>query len=61
MAKSEGKVLNDPQIGEVKLAKSDRSRSISIRVHPVRGVRVSVPRLVPYAAAIAFFKMKVLL
>ena len=58
MAKSEGKVLNDPQIGEVKLAKSDRSRSISIRVHPVRGVRVSVPRLVPYAAAIAFFKMK---
>lgn len=58
MAKSEGKVLNDPQIGEVKLAKSDRSRSISIRVHPVRGVRVSVPRLVPYAAAIAFFKLK---
>jgi predicted metal-dependent hydrolase len=58
MAKSEGKVLNDPQIGEVKLIKSDRSRNISIRVHPVRGVRVSVPRLVPYAAAIAFFKMK---
>ena len=58
MAKSEGKVLNDPQVGEVKLIKSDRSRNISIRVHPVRGVRVSVPRLVPYAAAIAFFKMK---
>lgn len=58
MAKSEGKVLNDSQIGEVKLVKSDRSRSISIRVHPVKGVRVSVPRLVPYAAAVAFFKMK---
>lgn len=58
MAKSEGKVLNDPQIGEVKLVKSDRSRSISIRVHPVKGVRVSVPRLVPYAAAVAFFRMK---
>ena len=58
MAKSEGKILNDPQIGEVKFAKSDRSRSISIRVHPVRGVRVSVPLLVPYAAAIAFFKLK---
>ena len=58
MAKSGGKVLNDPQIGEVQIVKSDRSRSISIRVHPVRGVRVSVPRLVPYAAAIAFFKMK---
>lgn len=58
MARSEGKVLKDPQIGEVLLVKSARSRSISIRVHPVRGVRVSVPRLVPYAAAIAFFKLK---
>ena len=58
MAKSEGKILTDPQIGEVQIVKSARSRSISIRVHPVRGVRVSVPRLVPYAAAIAFFKMK---
>ncbi len=58
MAKSEGKVLVDPEIGEVLIVKSARSRSVSIRVHPVRGVRVSVPRLVPYAAAIAFFKMK---
>lgn len=58
MVKSEGKILTDPQIGEVQIVKSARSRSISIRVHPVRGVRVSVPRLVPYAAAIAFFKMK---
>ena len=58
MAKSEGKILKDPQIGEVLLVKSARSRSISIRVHPVMGVRVSVPRLVPYAAAITFFKMK---
>ena len=38
--------------------KSDRSRSISIRVHPVKGVRVSVPRIVPFAAAVAFYKMK---
>lgn len=58
MAKSEGKVLKDPQVGDVLIVKSARSRSISIRVHPVKGVRVSVPRLVPYAAAIAFFKMK---
>jgi predicted metal-dependent hydrolase len=58
MARSEGKILKDPQIGDVLIVKSARSRSISIRVHPVRGVRVSVPRLVPYAAAIAFFKMK---
>jgi predicted metal-dependent hydrolase len=58
MAKSEGKILTDPEIGEVHIVKSVRGRRISIRVHPVRGVRVSVPRLVPYAAAIAFFKMK---
>ena len=58
MAKSVGIVLVDPEIGEVLIVKSARSRSVSIRVHPVRGVRVSVPRLVPYAAAIAFFKMK---
>lgn len=58
MVKSSGKIIVDPEIGEVLLVKSARSRSVSIRVHPVRGVRVSVPRLVPYAAAIAFFKMK---
>lgn len=58
MAKTQGKIIIDPEIGEVLIDKSDRSRSISIRVHPVRGVRVSVPKLVPYAAAIAFFKMK---
>ena len=58
MAKSSGKIIVDPEIGEVLIVKSARSRSVSIRVHPVRGVRVSVPRLVPYAAAGAFFKMK---
>ena len=58
MVKSSGKIIVDPEIGEVLIVKSARSRSISIRVHPVRGVRVSVPRLVPYAAAVAFFKMK---
>ena len=58
MAKSTEKILTDPQAGEVLLVKSARSRSISIRVHPVKGVRVSVPRLVPFAAALAFYKMK---
>ena len=58
MAKSEGKVLRDPQVGEVLLVKSARSRGVSIRVHPVKGVRVSVPRIVPFAAAVAFYKMK---
>ena len=58
MAKQSEKILSDPQVGEVLLVKSARSRSISIRVHPVKGVRVSVPRLVPFAAALAFYKMK---
>ena len=58
MAQLSEKIYSDPEIGEVLLTKSSRSRRISIRVHPVRGVRVSVPRLVPYMAAIAFFKMK---
>ena len=58
MAKSTEKILTDPQAGEVLLVKSARSRSISIRVHPVKGVRVSVPRIVPFAAAMAFYKMK---
>lgn len=48
----------DPEIGEVTFRKSARSRRVAIRVHPVRGVIVSVPTFVPYAAAMAFFKMK---
>ena len=58
MAKSSGKVLIDPQIGEVLFRKSLRSRSISIRVHPVKGVSVSVPYIVPYAAARLFFEAR---
>ena len=48
----------DPEIGEVRFRKSARSRRVASRVHPVRGVTVSVPTFVPYAAAMAFFKMK---
>lgn len=31
---------------------------MSIRVHPLKGISVSIPYLVPYAAALAFFKLK---
>lgn len=55
MAKSEGKIYKDPLIGNVMFRKSIRSRSISIRVHSVKGVSVTVPYIVPYAAALAFF------
>ena len=58
MAKREGKTYFDPEIGEVVFRKSIRSRSISIRVHPVKGVSVSVPYIVPYAAARLFFEAR---
>ena len=50
--------MMDPEIGEVTFRKSVRGRRVSIRVHPVRGVTVSVPAFVPYAAAMAFFNLK---
>ena len=58
MAKSSGKILIDPEIGEVVFRKSLSSRSISIRVHPLKGVSVSVPYIVPYAVAIHFFEAR---
>lgn len=58
MAKAAGRIINDPQIGQVLLKKSTKARRISIRVHPVKGVTVSVPYIVPYMAAEAFFKLK---
>lgn len=58
MAAKAEKILTDPEIGDVVFRKSTRCRRVSIRVHPVRGVTVSVPYMVPYAAAVAFFKLK---
>ena len=58
MAKNTVKILSDPQIGDVLFNRSVRSRSISIRVHPTKGVTVSFPYIVPYAAARAFYQMR---
>lgn len=55
MASKTEKIYRDPQIGDVVFRKSTRSRSIGIRVHPVKGVSVSVPYIVPYSVAQAFF------
>ena len=49
-----GKVHIDPDLGEVFLRKSVRARRVSIRVHPTRGVTVTVPFYVPYATGLAF-------
>ena len=55
MANTAGKIYMDPQIGEVTFRKSARSRAMSIRVHPVKGVTVTMPAAVPYLVARAFF------
>lgn len=52
------KVHIDPVLGEVRLRKSARSRRISIRVHPVRGILVTVPFYTPYAMGVAFLESR---
>lgn len=52
------KIYEDPQLGKVLFNKRKGLRRMSIRVHPVKGVTVSVPYIVPHAAALAFFKLK---
>ena len=58
MAKTSEKIINDPQVGPVTLRKSVRCRGLSIRVHPLKGVSVTLPYFMPYAAAQAFFLLK---
>jgi len=52
------KIYMDPVIGEVTFRKSARSSRMSIRVHPVKGVSVTVPYVIPYAAAHIFFQAR---
>lgn len=52
------KIYQDPEIGTVTFRKSTRSSRVSIRVHPSKGVTVSVPMIMPYIAGEAFFKIK---
>ncbi len=58
MAKTGEKIFMDPEIGAVTFRKSARARRMSIRVHPLKGVTVSIPYMVPYAAAQLFFRAK---
>ncbi len=58
MAKKGEKIFIDPEIGEVTFRKSVRCSRMSIRVHPLKGVTVSIPYMVPYAAAQLFFSAK---
>ena len=52
------KVHIDPVLGEVTLQKSTRARRISIRVHPSRGILVTVPFYAPYAMGVAFLESR---
>lgn len=53
-----GKVHIDPELGAVTLRRSLRARRISIRVHPGRGIVVTVPFGVPYAMGVAFLESR---
>ena len=48
----------DPVLGEVRLRKSRRARRVSIRVHPARGIVVTVPFFVPYAVGVSFLESR---
>ena len=52
------KIYRDDDIGDIVLRRNARSRRVSVRVHPVRGVTVTVPYLVPYSAGIRFLLSK---
>ena len=49
------RTFNDPEIGPVRLVKSARARRISVRVHPLKGVTVTVPLPCSFAAGLRVF------
>lgn len=51
-------IYADPILGNVIFRKKKGLKRLSIRVHPVEGVSVNIPWLVPQAAAMAFFRLK---
>jgi predicted metal-dependent hydrolase len=52
------KIYTDSTIGTITFRKRKGIKRMAIRVHPLKGVSVSVPYLVPFSAAVAFFKLK---
>lgn len=49
------RTYNDPEIGPVRLVKSARARRIGVRVHPLKGVTVTVPLPCSFAAGLRVF------
>lgn len=52
------KVYEDIEIGKIQLIKSRRARRISIRIHPVKGITVTIPILMKYEDGLKFYKSK---
>ena len=53
-----GKIYRDPEIGDIELVKTRLGRRVSIKVHPVRGVVVTVPFFMRYQDGLDFFMRK---
>ncbi|MGN0188277.1 MAG: M48 family metallopeptidase [Candidatus Cryptobacteroides sp.] len=53
-----GKIVNDPEFGEIVLGKSGRCRRISIRLRPGGNIRISLPAYLPYSAGLSFLDAK---
>lgn len=58
MMETKARTYRDEDIGDVTLRRNIRSRRLSIRVHPVRGVTVTVPYTVPYSEGLRFLHSK---
>lgn len=52
------KIIRHPEFGDITVTKSSGSRNIRLTVHPVRGVRVSIPWLTPVSVAERFVREK---
>ena len=52
------KIYTDATIGDILVRKSPRARRVSIRIHPVKGVTVTIPRWTPFSAGLAFLAAK---
>ena len=52
------KIFDDPDTGVVTVRKNVRSRRVTLRANPRRGVTVTIPYIVPYKAGLEFFLAK---
>lgn len=51
-----GKIVNDPEFGEIMLRKGFRYKKISISVRPEGNIRISLPAYLAYSAGMTFFE-----